>query len=127
MIRRPPRSTLFPYTTLFRSAVDVAAVGVDVLAEQAHLDHAVGDQFGDLAENVAEAPGGLDPPDARHDAERARVVAAVLDRHPRVDPGAAPGGERRGEDLECLGELDDGDALPLRCGEQAGEGLDVAR
>src|SRR3989440_11767831 len=31
MIRRPPRSTLFPYTTLFRSAVgaapDVGAVG----------------------------------------------------------------------------------------------------
>src|SRR3989454_5698258 len=24
MIRRPPRSTLFPYTTLFRSGVDVA-------------------------------------------------------------------------------------------------------
>src|SRR5258706_2492136 len=24
MIRRPPRSTLFPYTTLFRSQVDVA-------------------------------------------------------------------------------------------------------
>src|SRR5258708_21293933 len=24
MIRRPPRSTLFPYTTLFRSTVDVA-------------------------------------------------------------------------------------------------------
>src|SRR5207249_7630080 len=24
MIRRPPRSTLFPYTTLFRSAVDPA-------------------------------------------------------------------------------------------------------
>src|SRR2546427_5170085 len=24
MIRRPPRSTLFPYTTLFRSDVDVA-------------------------------------------------------------------------------------------------------
>src|SRR3712207_7928956 len=24
MIRRPPRSTLFPYTTLFRSNVDVA-------------------------------------------------------------------------------------------------------
>src|SRR5690242_21211479 len=26
MIRRPPRSTLFPYTTLFRSGVDVAIV-----------------------------------------------------------------------------------------------------
>src|SRR2546423_2728736 len=25
MIRRPPRSTLFPYTTLFRSSVSVAA------------------------------------------------------------------------------------------------------
>src|SRR5258708_24056840 len=26
MIRRPPRSTLFPYTTLFRSSADVLAV-----------------------------------------------------------------------------------------------------
>src|SRR5439155_17044250 len=29
MIRRPPRSTLFPYTTLFRSVSDVAAVLAD--------------------------------------------------------------------------------------------------
>src|SRR3712207_6878280 len=28
MIRRPPRSTLFPYTTLFRSIVNMALVGV---------------------------------------------------------------------------------------------------
>src|SRR5258708_39385433 len=28
MIRRPPRSTLFPYTTLFRSAADVFAVKI---------------------------------------------------------------------------------------------------
>src|SRR3712207_7353836 len=27
MIRRPPRSTLFPYTTLFRSADDLDALG----------------------------------------------------------------------------------------------------
>src|SRR2546427_5005002 len=27
MIRRPPRSTLFPYTTLFRSIISVSAVG----------------------------------------------------------------------------------------------------
>src|SRR5690554_7790313 len=32
MIRRPPRSTLFPYTTLFRSLADAA---VDVPAEAA--------------------------------------------------------------------------------------------
>src|SRR3712207_9189312 len=30
MIRRPPRSTLFPYTTLFRSAM--VATGIDFLA-----------------------------------------------------------------------------------------------
>src|SRR2546427_9283065 len=35
MIRRPPRSTLFPYTTLFRSsAAHVAAVKDDVNAGQ---------------------------------------------------------------------------------------------
>src|SRR2546430_13151265 len=47
MIRRPPRSTLFPYTTLFRSAIDmklckepgrekeiIAEVNDDILAYQ---------------------------------------------------------------------------------------------
>src|SRR3712207_9330886 len=29
MIRRPPRSTLFPYTTLFRSQVDVPRAEID--------------------------------------------------------------------------------------------------
>src|SRR5258708_29684603 len=29
MIRRPPRSTLFPYTTLFRSALDVVGLHGD--------------------------------------------------------------------------------------------------
>src|SRR2546428_7783503 len=29
MIRRPPRSTLFPYTTLFRSQLDLHCVGQD--------------------------------------------------------------------------------------------------
>src|SRR3712207_8799133 len=29
MIRRPPRSTLFPYTTLFRSAVAEAVAGLE--------------------------------------------------------------------------------------------------
>src|SRR5256885_5315374 len=30
MIRRPPRSTLFPYTTLFRSDVAVVAASIDL-------------------------------------------------------------------------------------------------
>src|SRR2546422_5799342 len=33
MIRRPPRSTLFPYTTLFRSLAPYVATGADTLAE----------------------------------------------------------------------------------------------
>src|SRR5690349_24157990 len=31
MIRRPPRSTLFPYTTLFRSFHDIASDGTETL------------------------------------------------------------------------------------------------
>src|SRR3712207_7388295 len=38
MIRRPPRSTLFPYTTLFRSN------GADVLREYSDPVRAVGDR-----------------------------------------------------------------------------------
>src|SRR5260221_1466714 len=30
MIRRPPRSTLFPYTTLFRSLANPFAMGADI-------------------------------------------------------------------------------------------------
>src|SRR5258708_3314981 len=34
MIRRPPRSTLFPYTTLFRSLADLAAIEADEMSDQ---------------------------------------------------------------------------------------------
>src|SRR3989454_12495674 len=37
MIRRPPRSTLFPYTTLFRSAQLVGHVREDLVLELAGL------------------------------------------------------------------------------------------
>src|SRR2546429_6689453 len=52
MIRRPPRSTLFPYTTLFRSAVGSPATILDgkplhvahlqSLKHGLHRDHVVG-------------------------------------------------------------------------------------
>src|SRR3712207_7881877 len=35
MIRRPPRSTLFPYTTLFRSPRTTRAQAMDALSSQA--------------------------------------------------------------------------------------------
>src|SRR2546430_10057114 len=36
MIRRPPRSTLFPYTTLFRSEVEGGGLGRDHDVDRAH-------------------------------------------------------------------------------------------
>src|SRR3712207_8966870 len=41
MIRRPPRSTLFPYTTLFRSALAAAADRAIKLGLGHHLDKTV--------------------------------------------------------------------------------------
>src|SRR2546422_6494356 len=42
MIRRPPRSTLFPYTTLFRShGVPEALHGLGVLHQLAQVPHVV--------------------------------------------------------------------------------------
>src|SRR3712207_8155089 len=38
MIRRPPRSTLFPYTTLFRSGRDVAGQGQRAAAQVDDVD-----------------------------------------------------------------------------------------
>src|SRR3712207_7406306 len=44
MIRRPPRSTLFPYTTLFRSGVGVdAGVGENVAVAVGQFEHGVVD------------------------------------------------------------------------------------
>src|SRR3712207_7384883 len=45
MIRRPPRSTLFPYTTLFRSGKAHVALGDDLppFVEDRHLVRAVPD------------------------------------------------------------------------------------
>src|SRR3989449_11075160 len=41
MIRRPPRSTLFPYTTLFRS-IDQALTHSEVMQNLAHLSDVIG-------------------------------------------------------------------------------------
>src|SRR3712207_7722730 len=38
MIRRPPRSTLFPYTTLFRSLLDEPLLGVEPVTKKWVLD-----------------------------------------------------------------------------------------
>src|SRR3712207_6886790 len=59
MIRRPPRSTLFPYTTLFRSRDGVG--GVALVALDAVLDPAVERQ--DLLRLLGDRGHHLDRPD----------------------------------------------------------------
>src|SRR2546430_10477150 len=46
MIRRPPRSTLFPYTTLFRSPeYDAAGIGFDPAGQRiSRLEESLGDR-----------------------------------------------------------------------------------
>src|SRR2546427_8702926 len=82
MIRRPPRSTLFPYTTLFRSR--------DPLDREDHLSGArerVGPRAHDRGAGMIGAPAErharvIDADDVAHDAERApgiRQARALLD------------------------------------------------
>src|SRR5687767_15740149 len=60
MIRRPPRSTLFPYTTLFRSVAEVVRGDLDLLelfavAPQLHeVAHALGDVHGNRCRSRSE-------------------------------------------------------------------------
>src|SRR3712207_8544141 len=74
MIRRPPRSTLFPYTTLFRSRLEIDHRQVAALGEGAVLVEDVGDAARHAGREVA--PCG---PDHDHDAA-GHVFAAVVDR-----------------------------------------------
>src|SRR2546430_12522336 len=108
MIRRPPRSTLFPYTTLFRSdaLVELVLRGRDA--------DGIGDQIGlgaeeptdRLAEIVARLPRGVgDVDDLVHGdvAARVRPVRFLPRRPVRVEvlPEGVPRRERgRREDLE---------------------------
>src|SRR5256885_10622967 len=57
MIRRPPRSTLFPYTTLFRSS--------DAVGDKAEQDAA--DAGGEQRERCEEAGGGFAHTEVAHD------------------------------------------------------------
>src|SRR3989454_7775555 len=98
MIRRPPRSTLFPYTTLFRS------VGVDLRGEwrgirdlECDVALPLGLERGHVGDDAATGVRALPDADRQHVAGDAEV----LDR--------ARQGERvRGHDADVAVELDEG-------------------
>src|SRR2546430_17623238 len=83
MIRRPPRSTLFPYTTLFRSVGEGAHV-----ARALHV--VLTAQRADAHALAAEVAGGHGEVGDAHDGGRALAVF----RHPQavVDGAVACGG-----------------------------------
>src|SRR2546421_5631655 len=76
MIRRPPRSTLFPYTTLFRSHRYAAAAGT-VLVDRESIGYAVA--IADATRNPSEH--GLDERSEEHTSElqsRSDLVCRLL-------------------------------------------------
>src|SRR3712207_8527744 len=68
MIRRPPRSTLFPYTTLFRSQKD-RDQGDEVIPEIGHFLETQEEPqlYGEYLEDVGEGVRGVDD---RRDGDR---------------------------------------------------------
>ena len=72
---------------------EIAAVGVDVLAEQSDLGDAVRGERLDFGDELREGPADLGATHGGHDAESAAVVAPDLDGHPRAVSPLALGGE----------------------------------
>src|SRR5688572_31411048 len=84
MIRRPPRSTLFPYTTLFRSELFDATVDLEP-RERARLlrERGAGDpELIRLVEDLAEADqaplAGLDRKSTRLNSSHSQISYAVF-------------------------------------------------
>src|SRR2546425_3179738 len=89
MIRRPPRSTLFPYTTLFRSPRDGRRLRADERGDR------VADERPELGEERADL-GGHEPLVPRADVERFDPVQR---------PPAEPRSEEHTSELQSLAYL----------------------
>src|SRR3712207_8842521 len=84
MIRRPPRSTLFPYTTLFRSAVLLAA-GLRGIEKDYELPPEAEDDVWSLTDTERRAAGYEDLPVSLGEAltamQGSELVAETLGEH----------------------------------------------
>src|SRR5256885_5400726 len=90
MIRRPPRSTLFPYTTLFRSVLSTGSTAKRV-QEQAggQGKGALAEALGRIAELEAELARTRDQ---LHDAEAENLQRRAERARPDLLQGATPRG-----------------------------------
>src|SRR2546427_3457968 len=86
MIRRPPRSTLFPYTTLFRSLAAepgdrIAEVQVDTVTSRAHtpafVAHLLGAPRGDVPRGEV-AVARIDRKSTRLNSSHSQISYAVF-------------------------------------------------
>src|SRR3712207_6978129 len=93
MIRRPPRSTLFPYTTLFRSAhhVDDAhhgAIGEILVGADEHLAIGVKGRGGVQRHRHLGRVRGLDRKSTRLNSSHANISYAVFCLKKKIKPPA---------------------------------------
>src|SRR6266498_5914666 len=101
MIRRPPRSTLFPYTTLFRSArpgAEAVAVAADQLPV---VPHAAARPARPVRGSSHAAPRAGPARGLLDDAPRSPVHAAPLALH---RPGAGRGGAPARREHQYVGD-----------------------
>src|SRR3989449_104638 len=116
MIRRPPRSTLFPYTTLFRSAVERAREGDD-LGLPGPLARELERRLVRLGARIAEEHAARERP--RHE----------LLGEPLAGLGAVQVGDVNEPARQCLVDriTDDGVIVAERVDRDAGHEIEVPR
>src|SRR2546427_6801743 len=93
MIRRPPRSTLFPYTTLFRSRLHREAVAVGLLRDERR-----GDQLGDIVAGLASQVAAIGERSEEHTSElqsQSNIVCRLLLEKKKYSCSRASRGSRR--------------------------------
>src|SRR5256885_1633046 len=98
MIRRPPRSTLFPYTTLFRSELHALGVAFVSLAEGIDATTPAGKLQMHILGAIAEFERGRIVERIKAGLARAKAQGRRLGRRPSVIADAS---SRRGRSCPC--------------------------